>query len=540
MSETERFHQLAGEYFEEGYRAVPILATELGIHTYDHLLGDYSEQGLRALASMARGYGERLASIRPESLSPYDQIDHALVEMDIRNTIREVEKIGHWRTDPTMYVEYPLIAVFLLIAREFAPLEERMKSVLERLKRTPGVLAEGKANIKDPPQVFVQIAIETAEGGLQFYGGLIPAMAAQVPTLQNEILAASEDVLAALKDYLAWLKETLLPRAQGNFAIGAELFNELLRENHMLDLTADRLGAIGRDLMRTTKGDLETLARQIAPGKAWPDIVAEARNHHPSGEKLLETYRTELAKLKGHIRDKDLVSIPENEELEVTETPVFNRSVIPYAAYMPPAAFEKQQKGQFWVTPLDTAASPEAQMAQLQEHCYANFPITALHEAYPGHHLQLVFSNNVSSSIRRRTGHSSLFVEGWALYCEQLMGDTGYYDPIMKLFQLKDQLWRAVRIVIDVGLHCQGVTVEEAVRLLMDEVHPSEAAARSEVKRYTQTPTQPSTYLLGKLEILKLREKAKGVPLRRFHDALLSSGSIPFRLVERELWGRLK
>jgi uncharacterized protein (DUF885 family) len=249
----------------------------------------------------------------------------------------------------------------------------------------------------------------------------------------------------------------------------------------------------------------------------------------------LSAYRDEMARLTTFIREQDLVTIPEGEELEIIETPLFERSVVPYAAYMPPAPFETRQLGSFWVTPVDRERSPEEQEAQLREHCVYSFPVTALHEAFPGHHLQLAFAN-LSAGYIRKHAQSDLCAEGWAFYCEQMMEEAGYYqDRRVRLFQLKDQLWRASRVYIDAMLQTGQMTVQEAVDLLVSEAHLARAQAEGEVRRYTLTPTQPMTYAMGKEEVLHLREQFPELSFREFHDRLLSCGTIPFALAAREM-----
>lgn len=238
---------------------------------------------------------------------------------------------------------------------------------------------------------------------------------------------------------------------------------------------------------------------------------------------------------------QELVDLPHHESLNVIETPPFQRNMLPYAAYMPPAPFEARQDGLFWVTPIDTAQSPDRREAQLQGHSRYNIVIIALHEAYPGHHLQMSRANQIESRFRRHFANSNLFLEGWALYCEEMMYEAGFYhDPRVRLMQLKDQLWRAARVVIDVQLHTAGITPEEAVRFLVEEAKLEEPNAQAEVRRYTLTPTQPMSYILGKRAILALRDQVRRrqgdrFNLRRFHNDLLSHGSLPPRLVRESM-----
>jgi uncharacterized protein (DUF885 family) len=238
---------------------------------------------------------------------------------------------------------------------------------------------------------------------------------------------------------------------------------------------------------------------------------------------------------------QQIASIPSGETLRIVETPVFLRPIIPYAAYLPPGMLEDKQEGLFMVTPVDPGASTEDQEQKLKGHYWAKLPITALHEAYPGHHLQQIWANQ-SESIPRRLGSitATLFIEGWAFYCEELLEQMGYIDlPIQRLGRLSDQLWRAARIILDASLHTKGMTVEEAIQFLVNECHLEPANARAEVRRYTQTPTQPQSYLMGKLAILEIVDEYRRAhphsSMREMHDAILACGSLPPRLMRKQL-----
>lgn len=531
--------ELGREYYDFWHALFPVEATWLGIHEHDARLGDLGAEGLQHAGERLRAFRQRLARIGDEGLSVAERVDRRLLAAAMRDL--EIWLVDHaeWRRNPNLYAETPVMGIFLLATREFAPLEERLRSMLGRLRETPDVLAAARANVRRPPRVYVEVALETCAGASQFLRGLVPQLAARVPELEAAVRAEAERAAAAYDSYADELRARL-PSADGEFALGRALFDELLHVRHGLDLDAPALGALGRRLFAETLAQLEAEAAAIAPGRGWRELIAEARREHPAGNDLLPAYRRELASLVAFIRERDLVTIPPGERLEVIETPLFLRATLPYAAYMMPAPFEQDRTGRFLVTPVDASAPPEQQEAQLQEHAWPHLKLTALHEAYPGHHLQLVVASDVGGVIRKHA-HSSLLAEGWALYCEQLMADQGYFtDPRARLFQLKDYLWRCARVFIDVGLHTEGMAVEEAERILVEEVGLAPASARAEVRRYTASPTQPMTYATGKWLLLQLRERyGAGRPLRQFHDALLASGTIPVPLVELELQERL-
>jgi len=376
-----------------------------------------------------------------------------------------------------------------------------------------------------------------------FLQALIPAFAAQASSaaLTRDIEEANAKAIEAVQDYLAHV-ESLLPRSGPEFATGREVFDYLLRRRHYLDYDADTLHAKGWELFNDTLRQMEETARRIDPSQTWEEIVGRLKGDHPEPGTLLDTYREEMARSRQFVIDHGIVDIPPGEELVIEETPAFERAIIPYAAYLPPAPFEKEQVGRFWVTPVDTSASPETQEQQLRDHNNFGIPVTALHEAYPGHHLQLCWANRAGSDIRKVID-STLFAEGWAFYCEELMEDLGFISgPEYRLIRLKDQLWRAGRIILDTALHTKGMTVDEAVDFFVTKVHMERPNALAEVRRYTSTPTQPMSYLIGKLEILKLVEDykaAKGAAfnMRAFHNELLSHGTIPPAVVRRIMLG---
>jgi uncharacterized protein (DUF885 family) len=307
----------------------------------------------------------------------------------------------------------------------------------------------------------------------------------------------------------------------------------------MLPYTIAQVVEMGERVFQETERELAAWAKRISRGATWREIVDQARREVPARHRLLPAYRREVAKLREFVAEHDLVSLPE-QDCEVVETPPFDRALNSFAAYIAPGPFEEDQRGQFWVTPIDTTAPRAEQLEQIQAHCNYLYPVTAAHEAYPGHHVQLVRANHVGSRWRKHFS-SSIFAEGWALYCEELMNRAGYYsDPRMRLFQLQDRLWRAARVINEIGIHCYDVPMDDAARFLVEQVGLSHAAARAETRRYVAEPGQPMSYLIGELEVERLRRKFKRLPLKKFHDLLLDSGTIPFVLVEQEMDAKLQ
>ena len=264
--------------------------------------------------------------------------------------------------------------------------------------------------------------------------------------------------------------------------------------------------------------------------------MEDIKSEHPGADELKATYQHYMQKAKEFVIDRGLVDIPAGEELRVVDTLEPWRPLIPYAAYSMPGPFEKEQIGLFWVTPVDKSLPADAQDRILGDHSIPNIKVVALHEAYPGHHLQLVCANKWPGRLRHFF-HNTVFVEGWALYCEEMMRQQGFLaDPKSYVLQLKAQLWRACRVIIDASLHTGQMSVEEGIQLLMDEALLARPNATAEVRRYTTSPTQPLSYLLGKAEIKKLKAKVESrlgadFNLREFHNRLISFASLPTKFI---------
>jgi uncharacterized protein (DUF885 family) len=534
------FQRLSREVLDLWWRSSPVSATFVGVHDYDSELDDLSEDFIHQETQAQKACLTRLEQLNPSGLSPAERIDQVLLRDNLRAGIRNLEERRMWERDPAGPVQVGLYGVFALAIREFAPLEQRVEAMLSRLKQVPRAIEQGKANLRDSAEVFTRVAIDVTQGGISFFQGFVPAVADQVPALKAEILEACRRAVDACEEYLKFLRHDYLPRSKGSFAAGRELFDFMLKTGNRLPYDAADLLAIGNDVLAQTEKELASLAERIAPGRKWWDVAAELKREHPAGTELMDVYRAEMKRARDFTRDKGLITMPDGEELELVPTPEFDRPTIPYAAYMAPAPFEKQQKGFFYVTPLNERLSSEKQEEQLQGHCRYKIPVTALHEAYPGHHLQLVLANRTGSDVRKVVG-TTVFAEGWALYCEEMMFDQGYYtDPRVRLMQLKDQVWRACRVLIDVGLHTQGMTYEQAVDMLVNRARLERVNAEIEVNRYCASPTQPMSYVVGKLQMMALRREyeqrlGRRFNLREFHDRLLSYGTIPVAVVREEM-----
>lgn len=546
MENEAAFYRRAEEWLSRVLELNPVMATQMGDHRWDDRFSDNTAEALENQYREMLTASAEFEAMDVDSFELDVRIDHTLVVQILKSSVRSYEAIQRHRRDPSSYLNEVTGGVFMLIMKDFAPLPQRLRSVLARVWEAPRVLAQGQANIvpEEVPLVWAQIALEQIRQAPGLFIGLLPAMAAQAaPELQAGLTEAGQAAVQAIHTYTEFLENKVIPRAAGDFAAGRELFDEMLREQHMVDYDADQLLETGWDLFRQTQEQMEALAREIDPDRSVRDLLEEAKTDHPTAEELLKAYEEAMEAARQYVMDHDIVTIPEGQSLRVVETPAYLRPLIPYAAYMPPGILEEKQEGLFLVTPVDTDASPEVQQEKLKDHNWSKLPLIGLHEAYPGHHLQLVWANR-QETIPRRLGSmlSTLFIEGWAFYCEELMEQLGYIaEPIQRLERLSGQLWRAARIILDVSLHTRGMSVEEAADFLVERCQLEPSNALAEVRRYTQSPTQPQSYLMGKLAILELvedyRHTRPQVSLRELHDAILNCGSLPPSLMRQSLLG---
>jgi uncharacterized protein (DUF885 family) len=546
MTSTEsQFYADAQALLEEILHDSPVTATLLGDHRFDGQLGDYSLASLEDQLQRIRLWLKKLVEVDTQAWALDSQIDHTLIVQILKQQVRHYEKEKLYQRNPGLACDEVLGGAYGLIIRDFAPLPERLKNVAMRLNETPRVLGEFRLLV-DPPQVpkiWAEIALESAQQGVGMFAAFIPMLAEAAPDLKGEILPASQKAAAALQDYATWIEQDILPRAHGNYAVGKADFDEILREDHLVDYDAAQLLETGWKLLLDTEQQMHTLAAGMDGNKTVKELLEYAKSNHPTAEGLLDAYRESMLKARQFVIDHAIASIPEGEQIRVVETPPYLRPIIPYAGYSMPGFLEKIQEGIFMVTPVDEGADPEAAERKLRGHPWGDIPVTALHEAYPGHHLQLVVSNT-TKSIPRKFGAflSTLFVEGWAFYCEELMDQLGFIgEPIQKLSRLQAQQWRACRIIIDASIHTGKMTVEEAIDLLVNRAGLEPDDAKAEVRRYTQSPTQPQSYLMGKLQILEIVDMYKSrfpqASMLQMHDDILGCGSLPPRLMRQRLFG---
>jgi uncharacterized protein (DUF885 family) len=529
-----KFSEFCATYFKKHFELHPTDAIYYGIEGYDHLLNDYSDDSYRAEKSFVAESLNTLRQISPADLTEDEAIDYALLEGKL--TIQSYE---HAREDyrlkwPDTYS--PIDAIYILTVRKSSDFSDNL---LSRLTRAPGLIKQGMDNLgrkdADPPQLWTRMAIDGAKGSLGFLDDL-PSH----PKVQAEVkdTAALQDAIAkaksAMSDFAAYLETDLLPRSLGTYAVGAEHYNLLLKKKHFLDHDHRSLLALGEALFDKIKKELCDLATELGSREQIEEVARRIQQHHPSIDEVLAAYQKAMEGAREFVRKKNLVSFPPKEELHVVHTPEFRRHEIPFAAYLSPSPKDPNQVGYYYVTPVTDEEL-------LREHNWVGLENTSVHESYPGHHLQFSVANSLSaaSTLPRLMNESSVFYEGWALYCEQLMQEQGFLQSREHRFvMLKDRLWRALRIIIDVKTQTGEMTYDEAADLMVRELHFPREQACGDLNWYSQSPSIPMGYALGWSIINRLRQQEQKrlggkFNLREFHDKLLSAGSIALPLVER-------
>ena len=534
-----KFSEFCAGYFKKYFELHPTDAIYYGIDGYDHLLNDYSDKSYKAEKILVRESLRKLGQISPGELTPDEAIDYALLEGKLTVQSYEQTKEDYRLKQPDTYS--PIDAIYILTVRATNDLA---RNLISRLNRTPALIEQGITNLDrkeaNPPKLWTANALQGAKSGISFLDSLPTHPKVQAAAIDANILgAAIERAKGAIDDFAAFLERHLLPRSNASYAVGEEHFNLLLKKKHFLDHDAQSLLDLGENLFAKTKQELEALAEELAPGKGVEAAARGIQENHPSSDRILSVYDKAMTAARDFVRDRRLVSFPAKEQLHVVHTPVFRRHEIPFAAYLSPSPKDPDQVGYYYVTPVTSDDL-------LREHNYVGLENTSVHESYPGHHLQFSIANctPAASTLPRLMNESSVFYEGWALYCEQLMQEQGFLKSKEHRFvMLKDRLWRALRIIIDVKTQTGKMTYDEAADLMVRELHFPREQACGDLNWYSQSPAVPMGYALGWSIINRLRtqeQKRLGEKfnLREFHDKLLSAGSISLPLVEKRCFAK--
>lgn len=534
LNADERFKQLSEEMLKDILELSPELGTSLGLHEpYDYLLPDGSTGGIIQNLQLMEKWTRRINNtVNYEELNDDNKIDWKVFEKSF-----ELSKFSFYelRTHERNPDAFDLIGalLFIMLTRDYAPLEKRMDAIASRLEKTPRYFEEFRSRFEKstPVKLWTEVALESSgsiTGFLQFI--LHVARGKVSDQVYARLDKAVENLQPVFSSYVEWLKG-LLQGTTEDWAIGREKFEKYL-ELRELGMTSDEILDLGEKYLRDLKVERERLCREIAPGRSLDEIMKSIYENAPETfEDALEFTKKTMEDARRFVQEKGVATIYPEDKLIVSETPAFMAPLIPFAALSMPAKFDQPQIGVYIVTrPKD--------IANLEKHLnYKSIRNTAVHEAFPGHFLQGAISNR--GSFIRIFGSGNETVEGWAHYCEQMMTEDGFItDKETRLVQINDMIWRAVRIIVDVGLSRGEMSFDEAVEMLMKEAGISKEGATAEVKRYTMTPSYALSYLVGKHLILQLKEEVKNrmggkFSEKFFHDTITANGYLPMSLLRK-------
>lgn len=548
------WNALVEDYFNEILlKFNPSSATLLGFHEYDGKIEDRTSAGINAEIDALAKFEKRVAAFSPAGLNSTDAADREMLLGSLRSSILTLRVFRPWQKDPDTYSGIAANSVYVVMDRKFAPADERLRSAVAREKQIPALFAAAKLNLKNPARIHTEIALEQLPGIIGFFEKDVPIAFtdAKDPALRTEFEKSNAAVVGALRDYEAWLKKDLLPRSNGDFRIGAENFSKKLLYEESVNTPLDKLLEIGMADLHKNQADFQRIAKEVDSSKSAKEVLAELGTTHPSADKLLQSFRDTFDGLIAFINEKHIITLPTNARPILQPTPPFERATTT-ASMDTPGPFEKVATESFFnVTLPDATDSPEDVASLLEAYNRGTIVSTSVHEAFPGHFVQFLYTPFAPTKLRKVLG-ANTNGEGWAHYCEQMMLEEGYGQPgvgandvresrLIHLGQLQDALLRDARFVVGIQLHRGKMSIEQAKEFFVNEGYQTPKIAEIETKRGTSDPTY-LYYTLGKLEILKLREDLKkkqgsAFSLQKFHDEFQKQGYPPISIVRKAMLG---
>ncbi len=555
-----RLNTFFKEHLEQQFRQRPTEATGLGDHRYDNQLDDISKEARAGWLKQTRATLKELPrAVDYKQLSRAGQIDFEILQQDLQRDIWLTENARPYEEDPRVYGRYINDSVYLLLTQSTLPAETNIANCIARMAQIPRIVTAAKQTLTHPPKVILETAIRQNRGAISFYETELFQLAGNTPQLP-QLKAAAMPIVTALKDYQQFLEKELLPRATGDWRIGKRKFAKKLELVLDAGMTADQVLADAEAEYARVQADMYVVARQLwsryFPKQPLPPddtagrratiakVIAAVSQEHGKPEDLLQNTRATVDRIKTFIREKDILALPEPDLCQVIEMPEFKRgNSIAYMENAPP--LDPKATSIYAISPPPSDWDAKKVESFLEEYNEHMLQILTIHEAYPGHYVQLEYANR-NPSLVRRVLSSGVYVEGWAVYTEQTMLDQGYGDGDLRLrlMQLKFYLRAVVNTILDHKMHCSNMTDDEAMKLMVEGAFQSEGEARLKVIRAKQSSTQLSTYFVGRMAHYRLRqaverEMGDKFVLGRFHEAVLNEGSIPVKYLPEVVRARL-
>ena len=559
--EDARLTAFFKKYLEEEFRHRPMEATRLGDHRFDHLLDDLSPKARAATTERTRKVLAALPkTIDVKKLSPSGKTDFAIFEQSLIRSLWLDENADAFTTDARVYNEYVTDSIYLPLVQSTLPKEVVIKSCIARMAGIPRVLEAARASLRNPPRVLLETALRQNRGAIRFYESGLLDMVGTTPQ-KDALKEATRKVVPILKEYQKYLEEDLLPKATGDWRLGKKKFYRKLELELDAGLTAEQVLRDAEAEFIRVEGDLYVIARQLwgqaAPGKPLPPddrpgrraTIARVLEHfnrdHGRAADLVKDIRIGVKEIKEFIGKKDILRLPLPDRCQVIEMPEFQRgNSVAFLNQAPP--LDPRAESVYAISPPPRDWDDRRQKSFLEEYNKYMLLILSIHEAYPGHYVQLEYANRHPSLIRRVL-FSGVFAEGWAVYTEQMMLDQGFGGGSLplRLNQLKFYLRAVANAILDHKMHCGGMTDAEALRFLTEDVFQSEGEAVGKVIRAKQSSCQLSTYFVGRMAFYRLRQTVQRelgdkFDLGRYHEAVLAHGTLPVKYLPPLVRDRLR
>lgn len=541
---TFNLESIASDFYRDWWRLCPSAGSRAGLYEYDAELECPGPDWIRSYRTLLVASTAKLKALRepPESSSAF--LDRKVFQSHLSVALLHLDEIAHWRQDVSRPLTDAVESIFELTMRRDIRQEDTARAILLRLQKLPEYLRAACERVDEPVSLWQIIARDTVAGGIEFLREAGRELKQLHPRMSQALETETANACTALSEYGEWVGSLQGRTMKEDVSAGPAAMSQLVKEWHGLDYSLDEIVALGHSLVEFFKDELNQHARRLDAEASWPEIMNRAREQfarHYAGAsdgagRLLKDYHRITEDLRERISLENLLDLPPGETCKVISSPGFLRAMLPTAAYTNPGPLDPRQIGVFFVSDPDPAMGAQSYLANLAQHY--GIEETCIHEAYPGHHVQLCWANRAGSLIRQMADHI-IFMEGWTLYCEQWMIDAGWFpDPALRINYLVGQLWRAYRMIIDVGLHTRQMTVPQAAAMLVEGVGFTPERAQAELNWYSQSPGVPLSYMMGKRETLNLRDeffRRRGRNLREFHSWLLRFGSVP----QRWLWPHL-
>jgi uncharacterized protein (DUF885 family) len=537
------------EWLDAEFRFHPAFATQQGNHDFDDQLDSLTPTMRLAYALHAKSVLKGLNQIDSASLTRDARIDLEIWKHSVEYSLWSEDNDNRLVFDPRSYGEYISDSVFLLFTQSTLPRERNVQNASKRIAAIPKVIEAAKANLMNPPKILTEVAIKRNLGAIAFYEKDIWEFAKETPG-SEPLATPCKEAVKALKEYQTWLEKELLPKSTGEWRLGKEKFAKKLELELDAGLTADEVLKIAEAEADRVEREMYYVAKQLwsklFPGKPLPpddaagrrttiaDVLAELGKDHGQPETLVDDAKKTVDKIKTFIREKKILTLPDPDTCKIIPMPVFQRGFS--AAYLNPAPpLDPKADSLYAVAPPPAEWSAERRETFFREYNSSMLQILTIHEAYPGHYVQLAYSNRCPSLVRKVLW-SGTFAEGWAVYTEQMMLDQGYGDGdlSLRLHQLKFYIRAVLNAILDHKMHCDNMTDEDAMKLLVGRGFQTEAEAVGKVARAKQSSTQLSTYFVGRTAFYRLRQDVQRrqgdkFDLGKFHEAVLSHGTLPVK-----------